>query len=527
MPSLFFNKKNNKDFITNKSTLVKKKDLNSQIARPKISSLINFLRFSLDKKIDVFKPDKSRVITKFYRHESEEKARSIIERILALTEDEVQNVLAEVYRDFSKRHRNVNDIFRRNFMEVSHLIGQNFTISDERKLLIGSYFTMEYSIESTALFNPSLVIYPKQNDLRPGQTRVLISFRATGEGHLSSIVFRSLVIDKLNNIFVEPISKYVGTPEMILNAKYNKGLIAKKMEDIGHSNEILLGILSRLNEEFTMEEALSSIKLECENKVYHENDIKLVASKLVWLLKSNYEIIFSPLHLISERVIFPISPTEINGVEDARFVRFVDDDGQVTYYATYTAYDGLSIMPQLIETKDFHHFKMRTLNGPYAKNKGMALFPRKINGRYAMIGRSDGENLFLLYSDNLDFWYEGKKIITPTFDWELVQIGNCGSPIETEKGWILLTHGVGPMRRYCIGAILLDLEDPSKIIGRLKTPLITPDEKERDGYVPNVVYSCGSIILNDQLIIPYATSDSISHIAIISAKELLNKLLGN
>jgi predicted GH43/DUF377 family glycosyl hydrolase len=242
-------------------------------------------------------------------------------------------------------------------------------------------------------------------------------------------------------------------------------------------------------------------------------------------MESNYEIFFPPGQLISERVIFPLSQNESNGVEDARFVRFVDDEGSVTYYATYTAYNGREILPQLIETPDFHHFKVSTLNGPMARNKGMALFPRKINGRYAMITRSDGENLYLSYSNNIHFWFEGVKIEAPENSWELVQIGNCGSPLETKKGWLMLTHGVGPMRKYCIGVSLLDLNDPAKIIGRLDEPLLMPREEERAGYVPNVVYSCGSIILNGELIIPYAISDSESHVASIPVDELLEKLL--
>lgn len=244
-----------------------------------------------------------------------------------------------------------------------------------------------------------------------------------------------------------------------------------------------------------------------------------------WLVESNYEVFFPHGQLISERVIFPVSQNESNGVEDARFVRFVDEDGSVTYYATYTAYNGREILPQMIETKDFHHFKISTLNGHMARNKGMALFPRRINGLYAMITRSDGENLYLSYSDNIHFWFAGVKIEAPENPWELVQIGNCGSPLETEKGWLLLTHGVGPMRKYCIGVSLLDLKDPSKIIGRLEEPLLAPREEEREGYVPNVVYSCGSIILNNELIIPYAISDSESHVASIPVDELLEKLL--
>ena len=519
-----FSKKNdNGDFLSDRASVVRNLRLGNRKSRTMHEITGMFKRFS-SKKIDKFCPDKSRVITRFSVPSSQEKLNNIISRVLALSEEEVLKALRGVFADFSKRHRSIENIMRRNFMELIPHLPVGIDISDERELLLGAYFTMEYAIESAALFNPSIVIYPKQNDLKPGQTRVLISFRATGEGHISSIVFRSAIIDRSSDIFVEPVSRYVGTPEIVLNTRYCKDLIVRKLEDLRLLDDLMRSMLEKVSDDFVVEELREAIDREEEKGTYPKEDIKKTSEKLLWLLKSNYEILFSPLHLISERVIFPASPTESNGVEDARFVRFVDDDGVVTYYATYTAYNGSSIMPQLIETKDFHHFKMKTLNGPMAKNKGMALFPRKVNGHYAMIGRVDGESLYLMYSDNMDFWCDGVQIMSPEQPWELVQIGNCGSPMETEKGWIMLTHGVGPVREYCIGAVLLDLNDPSRVIGRLKEPLIVPAEEDREGYVPNVVYTCGAMILNDDIIIPYATSDSVSHIAIISVKELLEKL---
>ncbi len=521
---MFFknSKRNNGDYLSGTSAIVRNRRLDRSKPKTMRDIAHMFKRFS-NKKIDVFSPDKSRVITKFSMPSSKEKLQHIISRIMSMSEDEVARTLRGVYSDFAKRHRSIENILRRNFMEVIPHLPERAEFSDERKLLAGAYFTMEYAIESAALFNPSIVIYPKQNDLKPGQTRVLLSFRATGEGHISSIVFRSAIIDRSNDIYVEPVSRFVGTPEIILNSRYDKKLSAMKLMDFKLLDDVEQSILDSVGDSFSMEEIQSSIKNEEAKGAFAKEDIKKAGERILWLLRSNYEILFSPLHLISERVIFPASPTESNGVEDARFVRFTDDDETVLYYATYTAYNGSDIMPQLIETKDFHHFKMKTLNGFMARNKGMALFPRRINGRYAMISRSDGENLFLIYSDNIDFWYEGVKIRAPEMPWELVNIGNCGSPIETEKGWILLTHGVGPMRKYSIGAILLDLKDPSKVIGSLKEPLIVPAEEEREGYVPNVVYTCGAMILNEDIIIPYATSDSISHIAIMSVKELLGK----
>ena len=246
-----------------------------------------------------------------------------------------------------------------------------------------------------------------------------------------------------------------------------------------------------------------------------------VSKGVIALAKSNYESIYEPDQSLSERCIFPYSPTETNGIEDARFVQFCEDDGSIRYYATYTAFDGKIVLPQLLETDDFLHFRISTLNGPEVRNKGFALFPRKIGGHYAMLSRQDGENIFLMYSDMLHFWYSKELILKPTFPWEYVQLGNCGSPIETEAGWLVLSHGVGPMRKYSIGAFLLDLENPAKVIGRTSEPLLSPNENEREGYVPNVVYSCGAALHGRELIIPYAMADYASSFATVSVDDVL------
>ncbi|KAF0135105.1 MAG: putative glycosylase [Candidatus Saganbacteria bacterium] len=476
-----------------------------------------------NKTLKNIRPDKRLVITRPFRPASEIHTGNIVNRILALDENGAKSVLKQTLKDFAHRHKDIQSILMRNYQKISGYIKDPAALSDERKLLLGACFTMEYSIESAALFNPSIVIYPKQNNLKRGQTRVIFSFRATGEGHISSIVFRSALIDKDNSIFLEPVSPFLGAPEIVLNATYDRELFKAKLKEMGQFSEAANAIYQLLPSSFTLEEMGQAITSVRNKNIFSDMDDSIIHIK--WLAESNYEVFFPHGQLISERVIFPLSQNESNGVEDARFVRFVDDDDNVTYYATYTAYNGREILPQLIETKDFHHFKISTLNGPMARNKGMALFPRKINGQYAMITRTDGENLYLSYSNNIHFWFEGVKIEAPENPWELVQIGNCGSPLETKKGWILLTHGVGPMRKYCIGVVLLDLKDPSKIIGRLKEPLLMPREEEREGYVPNVVYSCGSIILNNELIIPYAISDSDSHVASIPVDELLEKLL--
>jgi predicted GH43/DUF377 family glycosyl hydrolase len=485
------------------------------------------------------RPDPRRVITRPFRPASQTHTANIIHRVLALDETRVKALLKQTLKDFAHRHKDMPSILIRNFQRISACIPEpavpqgdaaqgigSAAWSEERKLLLGSCFTMEYSIESAALFNPSIVLYPKQNNLLKGQTRVIFSFRATGEGHISSIVFRSALVDRDNSIFLESVSPFLGTPEVVLNAAYDRGLFQAKLEEMKKFSEAAKAIFQHLPASFSPEEMARAIDAVRAGGAFAAADMNGAVVHIKWLAESNYEVFFPHGALISERVIFPVSQNESNGVEDARFVRFVDEDGSVTYYATYTAYNGREILPQLIETKDFHRFKIATLNGAMARNKGMALFPRRINGQYAMITRSDGENLYLSYSHNIHFWHEGARIEAPEKPWELVQIGNCGSPLETGKGWLLLTHGVGPMRKYCIGVSLLDLKDPAKIIGRLELPLLAPREEEREGYVPNVVYSCGSIILNGELIIPYAISDSESHVASIPVKELLEKLAG-
>ncbi len=478
-----------------------------------------------NKTLKNIRPDARRVITRPFRPATESHVDHIVARVLALDEARVKILLKQTLKEFAHRHKDIQSVLMKNYQKISGYVREPALLSEERKLLLGSCFTMEYSIESAALFNPSIVIYPKQNNLQKGQTRVIFSFRATGEGHISSIVFRSALIDRDNSIFLESVTPFLGTPDVVLNATYDRGLFKAKLEEMEQFSEAAKAIFQHLPASFTPEEMGRAIQVVRSSNALAAADMDDSLVHIKWLTESNYEIFFPHGQLISERVIFPVSQNESNGVEDARFVRFVDPDGRVTYFATYTAYNGREILPQLIETEDFHRFKISTLNGAMARNKGMALFPRRVNGRYAMVTRSDGENLYLSYSDNIHFWHEGVKIEAPQNPWELVQIGNCGSPLETEKGWLLLTHGVGPMRKYCIGVSLLDLKNPARIIGRLELPLLAPREEEREGYVPNVVYSCGSIILNGELIIPYAISDSQSHVASIPVDELLEKLL--
>ncbi|MFO8055094.1 MAG: glycoside hydrolase family 130 protein [Bacteroidales bacterium] len=391
-----------------------------------------------------------------------------------------------------------------------------------QKALIGSYFTMEYSIESAAIFNPSIVEDPYQSELGPGEKRIIFSFRATGEGHISSIIFRSAVIDKDNNLIVEPVGNMLAEAERIKRHIYDKKIFIKDLDELrDFDNQTSpLFVLEKLGDNFTYGELKKAVN---EIRKTHEltPNKQLIINQMLWLALSHYEIDFSIDSAISERVIFPISETEKNGIEDARFVKFVDDNGEITYYATYTAFDGISILPKLLETKDFYHFNCSPIHGEVSQNKGMALFPRKINGKYAMLCRIDGVNNYIAFSDNINIWREAKLIQKPKYPWELIQVGNSGSPIETEEGWLIITHGVGPMREYSLGAALYELDNPEKEIGRLKTPLLSPNEEEREGYVPNVVYSCGAIIHNNELIIPYAMSDHASTYATVNLKELL------
>ena len=353
--------------------------------------------------------------------------------------------------------------------------------------------------------------------------RVVISLRATGEGHVSSIAFRTGTIHADGRFELDPVSRFVERARRVKDRTYEKRTVFLKLIEMGAYDEVVGAVLDRLPDEFVYTDLTRAID-ELDRKPFDPALFEQTADNIRWLARSNYHLKFRERCDVSEVVIFPVNENESRGIEDARFVRFVDDDGTTTYYGTYTAYNGFRILPQLLETSNFTDFKITTLNGRFAQNKGIALFPRRVNGWYMMIGRVDGENLYLMTSRNIRFWNDGAKLQAPKFPWEFVQIGNCGSPIETERGWLLLTHGVGPLRRYCIGATLLDLNDPSRVIAQLKEPLLAPNEAERDGYVPNVVYSCGALIHNGILVMPYAMSDSATSVATISASELLDHM---
>jgi len=522
------------------------------------------MRLAVNRKKIIFSPNSSRVIARFL-HLGDERATKIVQNVLAMSEKEINLALIRLLRGFSQRHRNISRIFERHFEKLTPIfksIGvKKKSLTVAQKALIGSFFTMEYAIESAAFFNPSIVEHPDQSGIILGEKRVIISFRAIGEGHISSVVFRTGILDQNNNLEIEPLGKMLAEADKVIFTVYNKKRFEKKLKSLqDHLNfispEIIVNIaelqdskviipsvtlgprpsnqldgkyispnfiLDKLDDSFNYTDLTFHLDEAIKSATVTENHLKII--KLMLLLAcEHYEIQFSIDSAISERVIFPIAATELGGIEDARFVKFTDENDEVTYYATYTAYDGSSTLSKLISTKDFYNFNIMPINGEIARNKGMALFPRKINGKYAMLCRIDGVNNYIAYSYNINIWDEAKMIQQAKYPWEFVLMGNAGSPIETKDGWLVITHSVGPMREYTLGASLFSLENPEIEIGRLTNPLIIPNESEREGYVPNVIYSCGSIIHNNDLIIPYAMSDYSSTYATVNLQELLDIL---
>lgn len=420
------------------------------------------------------------------------------------------------------RHQGFEQLLERNFEQVAHMV-EGRQLARERRLLIGAYFTHEYSVEGAALFNPSIVPAPDHAGLGQGQRRFVMSLRAVGEGHISSIEFRTGVIDEASTITFDPLGSRLLTGERTPPAYYDQPQFRAKLVELGAGNELGWGVLESLGDHFTAAELERSLGLLERSGPQHAISFQ-TARTIRALAASNYITTFPEDSLLSQRLIFPGGPHEAHGMEDARFVRFVEDDGRATYYATYTAFDGYQIVPQLIQTDDSRSFRMVTLNGSAAQNKGMALFPRRIRGRYVMLSRRDRENLHLATSTSVWHWTDVTELHRPARAWELLQIGNCGSPIETKAGWLVITHGVGPMRRYAISALLLDLDDPRRVLGHLREPLLAPKGLDREGYVPNVVYSCGAMVNGNDLVLPYGLSDAAIGIAIVSLPDLLAEL---
>ena len=413
------------------------------------------------------RPDPARVVVRPFRPTTEPRdlnptdkvrANNIVDRVVRLEPDAAARQLTDVLENFEGRHRNLLEIFETRAAEMEEALEPHALLNKTRRCLIGAYFLNEYSYEASALFNPSIVRHPDQSGAPENGCRFILSLRAIGEGHISSLTFRSGTIAADGTIAIDPTARFASVPKINSRTSTSNG--------------------------------------------------------------DEVEVIFRDDEELSERVIFPITDAQANGIEDARFVEF-NDNGRKTFYATYTAYSGRAIRSELLETTDFRSFRMTPLGGSAARNKGMALFPRKIDGRYAMIGRQDNENLYLIYSDDLYSWEGGQPILQPKYPWEFVQIGNCGSPVELDDSWLLLIHGVGPVRKYSIGAVLLDKKDPSKILARSRDPLIRPEPTEREGYVPNVVYTCGAMRHRDRIILPYAISDTFSNFATIEIAKLM------
>jgi predicted GH43/DUF377 family glycosyl hydrolase len=444
----------------------------------------------------------------------------VVRRILALAERDVQECLDDVITRFDGRHRDLIGTFRRHAEVLADRLHPGPELSEARKVLLGAAFTSEYAIEGAALCNPSMVAHPDQTGTAEGSLRFVMSVRGIGEGHQSSIGFRTGTVDATGDVVVDEMAPFASTgkvTEALLDGAVFRNELARR--------EAADYVLNALGDRFTradLEEQLDTLQIHIRTRGRARATIGEIRS----IADRSYCVEFADDISLPERVLRPAMAAEAAGVEDARFVRFVDDDGTVTYYATYTAYSGSHISQQLLDTRDFTSFTSRPIVGRAAANKGLALFPRRIGGRFAAMSRSDRETNTLAYSDDLLVWANSVPCQQPVNAWEVLQLGNCGPPIETDVGWLALTHGVGPMRTYNIGAVLLDLDDPSRIIGRLRRPLLTPAPDEQNGYVPNVLYSCGALVHAETLVIPYGISDAAIGFATVAMPTLLEALTG-
>ena len=457
------------------------------------------------------KANQERVVPLFLDLGGNERIDKIVSMVSSLDDESVENTLADVLSEFENRHSRFKSIILKHYKLSEKYISTKEKFPESRKLLIGAFLTKEYSVQSAALFNPSIVAHFNQEGLKDGDLRFVMSLRATGEGHISSIMFDTGIISKEGEIAVDKENATLICPDKIEELKFRNSFVKQRAK---FYNEFDNSVFTKLPEQFTSEEAFEKLKTCDEATMLALTDI----------FENNYEITFNNNAPINGRVIFPIAKSESMGMEDVRFVKFTDENSS-RYIGTYTAYNGKKIQVKLIETHDFNTFTIRSLYGNAASDKGMALFPEKINGKYAMIGRQGGRCISIMFSDNLYFWDTYKTIQKPERVWEMTQIGNSGSPIKTHAGWLLLTHAVGPLRKYVISATLLDINNPDKVLASLDKPLISPNDTEREGYVPNVVYSCGIIQHHNNVIIPYAMSDSASSFATVNINTLLDELL--
>ncbi|HEV7762904.1 MAG TPA: glycoside hydrolase family 130 protein [Acidimicrobiales bacterium] len=469
-------------------------------------------------------PDPGRVVARLFvpgqglvpGHES--RASRTIERVLTLDEAAVERSLADVMRRFAARHRDLRGTFGRHADRVAERVDTRAELSDNRRQLLGAMFTSEYTIEAAALCNPSIVPHPDQDGIPAGSLRFVMSVRGIGEGHRSTVGFRTGTVSIDGAITVDapgpfPLVGWIGPGPLYRDVF--RGKLCHECEDGANAAVVL----DRLGERFgvdDLEQGIQKLRAQSDTRPNAEQTI----GQLHAIAASSYTSAFPTTTELSERVLWPATGVESRGMEDARFVRFVDDDGTVTYYASYTAYDGTAVTQQLIETTDFATFTSSPIVGGAAANKGLALFPRRIDGRFAAVSRYDEENNAVAFSDDPRRWDHAVTCQFPQQPWETIQMGNCGPPIETDDGWLVLTHGVGPMRTYSIGALLLDLDDPTRVIGRLPQPLLSPAVDEQDGYVPNVVYSCGSLRHGENVVIPYAIADTAIGFASIRLADL-------
>lgn len=475
-------------------------------------------------------PEPARVVTALFMPGEElpddfSRARAVIERVMALSDAQVDATLAQTMARFTGRHRDIEADFLRHFDAVAPRLPAEAHLTPQRRRLIGAYFTHEESPEGAALTNPSIVAHPDQGDLDPGELRFVLSLRAVGEGHVSCIEFRTGVVDHAGAIRMDPSSGILtkGIPQPV---QFHRAAFEAQLAQLGTLGETSSMLLDLLGEEFD-KAAVNQAIGELDHHLMRRNPAREMVDHFNLVMANSYEVSFPDDTALDERLLAPTGPAESHGIEDARFVCFHDDDGTSTFYATYTAYNGSQVAPQMLQTGDFRTFRAHQLSGPAARNKGMALFPRRVRGRYLALSRWDRENTSLSASHDLWTWGAGTTVQVPRQPWELIQIGNCGSPIETPEGWLVLTHGVGPMRAYGIGAILLDLEDPTKVVGALAEPLLEPSHDERDGYVPNVVYTCGALAHGDHLVLPFGYGDQAVGFATVDLPGLLAALRRN
>jgi predicted GH43/DUF377 family glycosyl hydrolase len=451
------------------------------------------------------------------------RASGLIERILELDEDETTQMLDDVLARFAGRHHDICGVFQHHYDLVSHRVPADIALSPTSRALIGAYFSHEYAVEAAALCNPSMVAHPDQTGLASGELRAVVSLRQVGEGHISSIGFVTAIVGPGEAIRLDDRSG----PLMIgqrIGAKHMREQIAAGLADEDMDNEASAYVLSALPERYDDEEfedVLGHIPAELLARATTQDTLE----KIRRIVAADYAITFPATVPLDQRVLWPATPAESNGMEDARFVREIEPDGRVVYHATYTAYDGRHIGGRMLTTRDMRHFEVTAMYGPAAQNKGMAMFPRLIGGRRLALCRSDGETLGLSARDEKNRWQAAVPLLTPHRGWDLIQVGNCGSPVETEKGWLVLTHGVGPMRRYAIGAMLLDLDEPERVLADLPDGLLAPDEIEREGYVPNVVYSCGGMVHEGRFWLPYGASDVRVGFASITLDRLLSAMV--